>query len=812
MSQASAPEKGPELGWLFPGEDETAVLARRTPWAETPLGDPAGWSPELAAAIRTVMPSKVPMLLWWGDDLVQIYNEAYRSLLGSKHPGAMGQPATVCWAEVWDDVGPMAAHVRASGEATFEQDLLLFIDRHGYLEETYWTFSYSPISSAQGGVLGVFVATTDVTLPVVEARRLGIVRDLAVLSSADYTSRDAIAEAVTRVLAKNRQAVPFAAIYLPSEAGGLVRAAQYGLSGESPQLPDAIGADAREHPLVKVAASRVRMQVSYDPDEIGAAPGPLGPLSPSSALVVPLGAVGRPLEGVVVLGINPYRRVDERFSTYATLVTRQLSALFVDVRAAADERARTAALAELDKTKTEFFANVSHEFRTPLTVALSAVDELQASGLSESQAQHVNAIQRSTERLNRLVDTLLSFAQAEAGRLVPHREPTDVAELTGNVVGMFRSAIESAGLALDADFGTTDGEDPSTRMIDPEAWVKIVGNLLSNAYKFTDSGSIRVSLDQTEDGVVLAVRDTGPGIAEHDAERVFQRFHQVARRPARGTAGTGIGLALVKDLVEAQGGRVTLDSTPGQGSEFTVHLPAPAMSRAAARVELDRPASGLLPELSDALELPSGTGEAPAHDGQPTLLLVEDNVDLRGYVTRLLTEDGWSVVAVPDAPSALQTERVPDLVLCDVMLPGPSGLDLVTTMRATPDWASVPVVLLTARSGPKEVAGGLSAGANDYVGKPFDPIELLARLRTHYELAQDRSQALVEAEQKVGQLQTALTTSRSIGMAVGVLMSSRQLTSDRAFDLLRTHSNDTNRKISDIAEDVVLTGQIPPAR
>ncbi len=797
--------------WLFPGDDETAVLARNTAWAETALGAPEEWSPELAAAIRTVIPSRVPMLLWWGDDLVQIYNEAFRSLLGSKHPEAMGQPARVSWAEVWDDVGPMAAHVRGSGEATFEQDLLLFIDRHGYLEETYWTFSYSPIRSAQGEMLGIFVATTDTTLPVVEARRLGIVRELAVLSSADYASREDIAEAVTRVLAKNRQAVPFAAIYLPDEKGGLVRAARYGLSGSSPQLPDAVGPNMGEHPLVKVAASRVRRQVTYDPVQTGVAPSPLGPSLPSSALVVPLGAVGRPLEGVLVLGINPYRRVDERFSTYATLVTRQMWALFVDVRAAADERARTAALAELDRTKTEFFANVSHEFRTPLTVALSAVDELQASGLSQTQAQHIDAIQRSAERLNRLVDTLLNFAQAEAGHLVPHREPTDVAELTGDVVGMFRSAVESAGLFLETDIDDPEPADPGVRMIDREAWVKIVGNLLSNAYKFTDSGGIKVSLQRTREAVTLSVRDTGPGIDARDADGVFERFHQLARRSARGVAGTGIGLALVKDLVTVQGGQVTLDSAPGEGSTFTVTLPAaPAddLAEPAARPEINRAAGGLIPEAepSDVLETPS----TPVESGRPTLLLVEDNADLRGYLTRLLSDDGWHVVAVSDAPSALLTEGVPDLILCDVMLPGPSGLDLVTTIRATPALASVPVVLLTARSGPKEVASGLAAGANDYVGKPFDPIELLARLRTHYELALDRNRVVGEAQEKAGQLKTALTTSRGIGRGVGVLMSSHRVTSDRAFDLLRAYSNDTNRKIRDVAEDVLLTGQIPP--
>jgi signal transduction histidine kinase/DNA-binding response OmpR family regulator len=789
------------LATLFPGDDDAAVLARSTPWGDTALGDPRTWSPDLAAAVRTVMPSKVPMLLWWGEELVQIYNDAYRGLVGSKHPAAMGQRGDECWAEVWGDLGPMTAQVRESGEANFERDLLLFMDRHGYLEETYWTFSFSPIRSAQGDVVGVFVATTDVTLAVVEARRLDIVRDLAVLSSADFSSREGIAEAVTQVLAKNRHAVPFAVVYLPDGAGGLVQAARYGLSGPSPELPDAVSAARREHPLVEVARTRKRSEVTYDPAVLGAGPGPLGPLPPSSAFVLPLGGTGRPLEGVVVLGINPYRRVDERYVTYSTLVTRQLTALFVEVRAATEERARTAALAELDRSKSEFFANVSHEFRTPLTVALAALGELRASGLSGKQAQHVDAVQRSAERLNRLVDTLLNFARAEGGHLTPVREPVDVTELTVDVVGMFRSTIESAGLGLETDVDEVGG-----RLLDREAWVKVVANLLSNAYKFTESGSIRVSLRSSDKEVVLTIQDTGRGIDPHDVDRVFERFHQVVRQPARGVAGTGIGLALVKDLVAAHGGSVTLESAVGTGSTFTVTLPAIA-------TELDDSTPRELRTLVDVLLAESEESEdepvAPEQSDQPVLLLVEDNADLRRYLTRLLTDDSWNVVAVPDVAGALQLDRVPDLILSDVMLPGASGLDLVRTVRATPDWASVPVILLTARSGPKEVASGLSVGADDYVGKPFEPTELLARLRTHYELAQGRGRLIAQAQEKAGHLQTALSTNRTIGMAVGVVMSSYRLPSDRAFDLLRVHSNNTNRKLRDVAEEVVLTGELP---
>jgi DNA-binding response OmpR family regulator/anti-sigma regulatory factor (Ser/Thr protein kinase) len=353
-----------------------------------------------------------------------------------------------------------------------------------------------------------------------------------------------------------------------------------------------------------------------------------------------------------------------------------------------------------------------------------------------------------------------------------------------------------------------DLDDIGAWMVDREAWVKIVANLLSNAYKFTEQGSIRVALERADDGVVLTVQDTGPGIGPEESERVFQRFHQVVRRPARGIAGTGIGLALVKDLVEAHGGRITLESTVGEGSTFTVRLPAARSNEPGEPVPV-----GLAPLVEGLL---AGAGapdtvdaQPPAEDADaPLLLLVEDNEDLRGYLTRLLSKDGWSVAAYADVPSALRLDRVPDLILCDVMLPGPSGLDLVTMVRARREWTSVPVVLLTARSGPKEVANGLSVGADDYVGKPFSPIELLARLRTHYELARERNRLIVEAEQKAGHLQTALTTNRMIGMAVGVVMSSQRVTSDRAFDLLRVRSNDTNRKLRDVAEEVVLTGEI----
>jgi DNA-binding response OmpR family regulator len=222
--------------------------------------------------------------------------------------------------------------------------------------------------------------------------------------------------------------------------------------------------------------------------------------------------------------------------------------------------------------------------------------------------------------------------------------------------------------------------------------------------------------------------------------------------------------------------------------------------------------SDVVDSLVQELDPPAPTpvyATIPTAGHRPQVLVVEDHADLRDYLTRLIASDGWSVDAVPDVPSALRFDRVPDVVLSDVMLPGQSGLDLVRLMRSQDQWARVPVVLLTARSGPREVAEGLAAGADDYVSKPFEPVELLSRLRTHYELARERQRRLLQAEVRANNLEVAVATNRRIGMAVGVLMAREKVTSETAFQRLRQQSNRTNRKLRDVADEVVLTGDLP---
>ncbi len=385
------------LASLFPGDDAAATLARATDWAATPLGDPQTWPEALRTAIRTVMPSQVPMLIWSGPDLVQIYNDAYRPLLGSKHPEAMGQPAADCWEEVWEELGPLTTDVLERGESTYAEQHLLFLERHGYTEETYWTFSYSPIRDASGEVLGVFVATTDVSKPVIESRRLDTVHALAVVSSAELGDADDVCQHVMTIMSGNRHALPFAAVYLHEEASGdLVLSASYGVEASERALPVRVP-HGSDHPYAEVAARRRERLLSFGPDDdLRAAAGPLGPLLPHSAMVEPLrGGLAAGVAGVLVLGLNPYRQLDDSYNAFMDLITRQVSTLLADARATEYERKRAAALADLDASKTTFFQNVSHEFRTPLTIAMSAARELRELGLDTEQEPHVDAVERA---------------------------------------------------------------------------------------------------------------------------------------------------------------------------------------------------------------------------------------------------------------------------------------------------------------------------------------------------------------------------------------------------------------------------------
>ena len=496
--------------------------------------------------------------------------------------------------------------------------------------------------------------------------------------------------------------------------------------------------------------------------------------------------------GVLIIGVNPYWRPDEAYTAFAAMAARQLGVMITDAVSYQNERKRQQALAELDRARTEFFQNISHELRAPLTMLLTPLqDILDEPGvvLPAAARDTVESSIRAADRLQRVVDALLDTSRAESGALIPDREDIDLTSVTAELVESYRPATEGR-LNLRVDVPT----EPLRAYVDRTMWTTIVNNLVNNALKFTPVGEVAVSLSGDDSQVVLTVADTGVGIAREEQAQIFERFHRASNGDQH--PGSGIGLSLVAEMTAAHGGSVDVDSEPGAGSQFVVRLPRYGGPQAV---------------LADSAAEPQPEGE-PAAD-RPRLLIIEDEPDLRGYLTKLFTKDGYAVEAAADAATALTLleSNPPDLLITDVMLPGQSGLDLLTTLRQDEGMVRLPVVVLTARADAETAIGAFAAGADDFVVKPFNSAELLARVRAHHQMSQLRDVAVDAAETTVGQLRQALQTNRTTGTAVGIVMTRYELDSERAFKVLVRTSQQSNRKLHDIAAEVVRTGTLPEA-
>lgn len=488
------------------------------------------------------------------------------------------------------------------------------------------------------------------------------------------------------------------------------------------------------------------------------------------------------------------------------MVAVRVSTALSDAQAYEAERRRAAELAELDAAKSRFFENVSHEFRTPLTLLLGPLQTLldeHTAALPPAQVAAVAAARRAALRLQRLVDMLLDVARGDAGRLAAHSEPTDIVAVTRDGAELFRDAADRAGLALEVDV-----DDVPSRYvaIDRTMWTHIVLNLLSNAIKFTQAGSVSVTLRGDGANLVLRVADTGTGIAEAERGKIFDRFYQIGDRSGRSREGSGIGLSLVAQFVAALGGSVSVDDVAPHGTVFTVTVPAVPSSQPAPGAADDVVASAGAAYLGEVEAWrPVAVPAAGPREGQPCILLVEDNADMRDHLLGLLTAQGWHVDATADAESALERIRaeLPDLLLTDVMLPGRSGLSLLQDVRDDERLARLPVILLTARAGSESAVEGLRAGADDYVVKPFHPSELTARVRVHLEMSRLREELLAASAHEAASLRIALDTRSVTSRAVGLLMAAHRVDADTAFAQLSAMSQATNVKVRTLAAEIV---------
>ncbi|NNB99426.1 PAS domain-containing protein [Corallococcus exiguus] len=741
---------------VLAGGDDMGALMRSMDWSKTPLGPVASWPQSLRTIASVCLTSGFPMMVFWGPQAVKLYNGAYSRILGGKHPAAMGRPGHEVWAEVWDEIGPWVEQVRSEGRAIMTENQRLFMERNGFLEETYFTFSYSPVRDESGAVNGVLDTVVETTSQVLDARRLRTLQEVASRAGGSLKVHDASTRGL-EALATNPADLPFALLYLVDADGARARLeGRMGLEGDGAFCPKEVGLEpgaASPWPLAQVIRSGQAERVQGLEARFGPLPLRAGVPQPGSALVLPMARPGESNPpGVIVLGMSPRLPADASYQSFLELVAGSLGAAIAGARAHEDARRQAEALAELDRAKTAFFSNVSHEFRTPLTLMLGPLGDVLADvehPLEPAHRERLAIVQRNSQRLHKLVNSLLDFSRLEAGRMRATFEPTDLGPLTAGLASAFDSLVKRAGLRLQVDCPPLS----TPVWVDRDLWEKVVLNLLSNAFKFTFQGTLTVRLRERDGRVELSVSDTGTGIPTHELPRVFDRFHRVECAKGRSHEGSGIGLALVRELVELHGGRVAVESTPGQGSTFTVSLPTgtahlpPEQLRASSREAVRAPNPEVF--VNEAAQWLSGAADdtpAPVPEAPPGVvrghvLVADDNADMRDYVRRSL-EGRFQVTTVADGNAALELARrhPPDVVLSDVMMPGLDGFGLLRALKSDPRTAHVPVILLSARAGEEAKVEGLTAGADDYLVKPFGVRELVARLEGTVNAARARAQ------------------------------------------------------------------------
>ena len=450
---SAAPAESFDRRYFLQGGGEVGALMRSMDWPRTKLGAAEDWQQSLKTCVSICLKSRFDLLIWWGPDLVVLYNDAYSRTLAAKHPGALGKPGWEVWSEIWDVIGPMLDRVRKTGEATWSDDLLLLLERNGYPEETYHTFSYTPIPDDDGGVGGVFTPVTETTERVISERRLRTLRDLGA-RSADARSEPEAWSIAAEVLSANPYDIPFAILYAIDDSGQ--KAALMGCAGidshhEFCVREVSLGSKDGVLPnlLFEAVASGKSCEYQQADQLSYKLPGGIWGVPPRELIALPLSQTGQahPL-GVLVAGVNRRKRLDDSYRTFFHLTAGQIAKSVADTQAYEQERRREESLAELDRAKTAFFSNVSHEFRTPLTLMLGPLEDVleKPKQVEKQIREQLSVVYHNGLRLLKLVNSLLDFSRIEAGRVQAGYVPTDLSKVTGEVASVFRSAMEKAGL------------------------------------------------------------------------------------------------------------------------------------------------------------------------------------------------------------------------------------------------------------------------------------------------------------------------------------------------------------------------------
>jgi len=703
------------------GGGSTGELIRNYDWFKTSLGEAAAWPPGLQSALGICLHSNFPIAIYWGPELILLYNDAWSPIPGNKHPWALGKPASLVWPEIWTDIEPQFQKA-FSGIAGGSKDALLPMQRHGYTEECYFDFTFTPIFGESGKVEGVFNAVIETTYRVINERRAGILQKLGDAINAVNTWED-VFERTSRTLDSARADISFYGIFL------LDTGDQLALQTCSDNFP---GAEAliRETPnnlihLNDLGAAGMKITPRHWPEP------------PNEAVISPLKGTDGSIMGYLIAGLSARRKFDKDYRSFIESLTNIIAGELNTIKSLDDQKKIAGELAQIDKAKTVFFSNISHELRTPLTLMLSPLESVLETA-TYLDAQHRNDLEtslRNSLRLQKLVNTLLDFSRIEAGKMSANFQLVNIGKLTLDLASSFRSAIENAGIKYSVRVEHINSEVA----VDIDMWEKIVLNLISNAFKYTKSGEISVMIRQNDSEITLEVKDTGVGINPKDSPRIFERFYRAHNSGGRSQEGTGIGLSLVRELVHMHKGEISVVSSPGQGSTFTVTIPilrrptARRMAELKENFAVSRSNVAFIEEASHWNSLATErTATRTPHITNDTakILVADDNADMRNYLQRLLAPH-FDVRTAINGEHAFSIARSwsPELILSDIMMPELDGFGLLKKLKSNLATRNIPLIFLSARAGEEAKVEGIQAGADDYLVKPFSAKELMARIQ-----------------------------------------------------------------------------------
>ncbi|RIB29047.1 hypothetical protein C2G38_1271384 [Gigaspora rosea] len=808
-------------------------------WSSTSLGTMDSWDPAFKNAVTLCLQTAFPAVIYAGPGWVQIYNEAYESVLMTKQ-NAQGKPFKEVWPEIYEQSAALFEIVTTTGKGLFREDELYLLERDGYIEEAYFNYTCSPIFISDGSAYGTFCLVQETTPKVLNARRLKILGEFG-RRITEVESLESACHIITKILGDNNVDIPYAMIYLVNRklntasesliARLITTTFDYDCKSgwlfpdnlpETPEIIDLtkdvdknyntlieLKREAATYSFLKCDSWPINLLIK-DGDHIKVL------LDDGSQAVLLLTKISlcddQVLSAILICGINRRRTLDEKYMEFLKLITNQMNRCLLRARSIEEEKKRSKLLTELNHQKVLFFQGISHELKTPLTLMLSPLDDIINACPQEAPIMtYFQIIRRNAHRLLKLINTLLQFSNIESEKLDACYRETNIVELTQELVSDFKSMAETLGLdyAIDIPLADEFNQVVGDKVyLDHDMYETIVFNLCSNALKHTWNGSvtIRLYVDYKDKNkmIVLEISDTGVGIPELALPNIFQRFYRVESQSSRSHEGTGIGLALVKELVTFHGGDITVTSVVNKGTTFKCwfpigcdHLPTDKIQRnnvenpisygrelyTSRKLYLEESSQWVKNSKFDDQNdvdklsiddknididkmLPKDITFYFSTDNEKKyqILLVDDNNDMRDYLADLLKE--FDVHRACDGQDAIRVlkklNRLPDLVLSDIMMPNMNGYELLEILRSNVKTQMIPVILLSAKACEESRIKGLDKGADDYLIKPFSTRELIARIQANIELSHLRRKILFKQYKEEETKQLLLTISNKV--------------------------------------------------